>query len=71
VVSLPQGCAYTESGYTAFDNLNKNITSAVLVSGSVNVNVIGQYILTYSVKDDLNNESFVTRTVNVVPNQNR
>jgi hypothetical protein len=38
VVSLPQGCAYTESGYTAFDNLNKNITSAVLVSGSVNVN---------------------------------
>jgi hypothetical protein len=44
VVSLPQGCAYTESGYTAFDNLNKNITSAVLVSGSVNVNVIGQYI---------------------------
>jgi hypothetical protein len=31
VVSLPQGCAYTESGYT--DNLNKNITSAVLVSG--------------------------------------
>jgi hypothetical protein len=66
VVSLPQGCAYTESGYTAFDNLNKNITSAVLVSGSLNVNVIGQYILTYRVKDDLNNESFVTRTVNVV-----
>jgi hypothetical protein len=32
-----KGCAYTESGYTAFDNLNKNITSAVLVSGSVNV----------------------------------
>mgnify|MGYP003671993064 CR=1 FL=1 len=69
VVSLPQGCAYTESGYMAFDNLNKNITSSVLVSGSVNVNVIGQYILTYSVKDDLNNESFVTRTVNVVVNQ--
>jgi hypothetical protein len=65
------GCAYTESGYTAFDNLNKNITSAVLVSGSLNVNVIGQYILTYRVKDDLNNESFVTRTVNVVVNQNR
>jgi hypothetical protein len=48
--------------------LNKNITSAVLVSGSVNVNVIGQYTI-YRVKDDLNNESFVTRTVNVVPNQ--
>ncbi|MFE3866451.1 S8 family serine peptidase [Flavobacterium sp. LS2P90] len=69
VVSVPQGCAYTESAYTAFDNLNKNITSSVLVSGSVNVNVIGQYIITYSVKDDLNNESFVTRTVNVVVNQ--
>ncbi|PWA05781.1 LamG-like jellyroll fold domain-containing protein, partial [Flavobacterium laiguense] len=69
VVSVPQGCAYTESSYTALDNLNKIITSSVLVSGSVNVNVIGQYLLTYSVKDDLNNESFVTRTVNVVVNQ--
>jgi hypothetical protein len=69
VVSLPQGCAYTESGYNGFDNLNKNITSAVLVSGSVN-ECYWSIHTTYSVKDDLNNESFVTRTVNVA-NQNR
>jgi hypothetical protein len=69
VVSVPQGCTYTELGYSAIDNLNKNITTSVVVSGIVNVNVMGQYILTYSVKDELNNESFVTRTVNVIANQ--
>lgn len=69
VVAAPQGCTYIESGYSAVDNLSKNITSSVLVSGVVNVNVVGQYILTYRVKDELDNESFVTRTINVITNQ--
>jgi hypothetical protein len=69
VVSLSAGCAYVEAGFSAIDNLNKNITSMVLTSGTLNVNVVGQYVLTYRVADDLNNESFVTRTINVLANQ--
>ena len=69
VVSLSRGCAYVEAGFSAIDNLNKNITSMVVTSGVLDINVVGQYILTYRVSDDLNNESFVTRTINVLANQ--
>jgi hypothetical protein len=65
VVSLNKGCAYTEAGYTAKDNLNVDIAAGVVTSGTVNVNTPGQYTLTYTAKDALNNESSVTRTVNV------
>ncbi|KQB41313.1 Peptidase S8/S53 subtilisin kexin sedolisin [Flavobacterium aquidurense] len=65
VVSIDKGCVYTEPGYTATDNLNTDITTGVVVSGSVDVNTTGQYILTYTVKDALQNESTVTRTINV------
>lgn len=65
VVSLNKGCVYTEAGYTAKDNLDTDITSGVLVSGTIDVNTPGQYILTYTSKDALDNESSVTRTVNV------
>lgn len=65
VLSVPNGCVYTEPGYSAIDNLNNDITALVSISGTVNVNVIGQYTLTYTVKDALNNESSVIRKVNV------
>ncbi|MCV9934435.1 S8 family serine peptidase [Flavobacterium sp. LS1R47] len=65
VVSLDKGCPYIEAGYTAKDNLDTDITAGVLVSGTVDVNTPGQYILTYTVKDALQNESIATRIVNV------
>lgn len=68
VVTIDKGCVYAEPGYTATDNLNTDITAAVLVSGTVDVNASGQYILTYAVKDALQNESVVTRIVNVSTN---
>ena len=69
IVSVPQGCTYTEPGFSAADNLNKNITASVVVSGVISPTTIGQYTRTYTVKDELNNESIVTRTINVVANQ--
>jgi hypothetical protein len=65
VVALDNGCAYVEAGFTAKDNQDADITSAVVVTGTVDVNTAGQYILTYTVKDALQNESSVTRTINV------
>jgi hypothetical protein len=65
VVSLDKGCTYTDAGFTAKDNLNADISAGVVTSGTVDVNTPGQYTLTYTAKDVLNNESSVSRTVNV------
>ncbi|WP_291286977.1 S8 family serine peptidase [Flavobacterium sp.] len=65
VVSIDKGCVFTDAGYTAKDNLNTDITASVVVSGTVDVNTPGQYVITYTVKDALQNQSTVTRTVNV------
>ncbi|OHT47111.1 S8 family serine peptidase [Flavobacterium tructae] len=65
VISIDKGCVYTDPGYTAVDNTNADITSSVIVSGTVDVNTPGQYVITYTVKDALQNQATVTRTVNV------
>ncbi|WP_163407471.1 S8 family serine peptidase [Flavobacterium ajazii] len=65
VVSLDKGCAYTEAGVEAKDNLNTNITTDVVVTGVVDVNTSGTYVLTYTVKDAMGNEASIIRTVNV------
>lgn len=64
-VIVGKGCTYIEKGFTAKDNLNVDVTSSVIVTGTVDVNVIGQYTLNYTVKDTLNNETVVIRNVNV------
>ncbi|MCD0476576.1 S8 family serine peptidase [Flavobacterium sp. EDS] len=65
VVYLNKGCPYIEAGYTAKDNLDTDISEGVTVSGTVDINTAGQYILTYKIKDLLQNESLVTRIINV------
>ncbi|KIC01243.1 hypothetical protein OA88_14895 [Flavobacterium sp. JRM] len=65
IVSLDKGCPYVEAGFTAKDNLDVDLTPGVIVTGTVDVNTPGQYILTYTVKDALLNEFVVTRTINV------
>ncbi|WP_291286979.1 S8 family serine peptidase [Flavobacterium sp.] len=64
-VSIDKGCVYKDAGYTAKDNLNTDITTSVVVSGTVDVNSPGQYVITYTVKDAAQNESKITRTVTV------
>ena len=57
---------FTDPGYTALDNPgNKNVTGDVVVSGMVNVNVIGDYNLVYTVSDVNGNTTTVTRVVQV------
>ncbi|MDN3674318.1 S8 family serine peptidase [Flavobacterium branchiarum] len=65
LVSLDKGCPYVEAGYVAKDNLDVDISSEVLVSGIVDVNTPGQYILIYTAKDALQNTSVAIRTINV------
>jgi len=65
VISLDKGCIYTDPGFEARDNLDINISSDVLVSGTVDVNTPGVYLVTYTVKDVKDNEVSITRTINI------
>lgn len=56
---------FVDPGATASDACEGDLTSAIMVSGSVNANVVGSYVLTYSVSDGTHSVS-VDRTVNVV-----
>ncbi len=54
---------YDEKGYQASDNCSGDLTDRVKVSGKVNSNQLGEYLLTYSVSDDSSNSVEVTRKV--------
>ena len=62
-VTLPVGEEYRESGCTASDNYNGDLTEAVQIDGAVDPSVPGSYILTYSVSDESGNQARISRTV--------
>ena len=57
--------AWTDPGYEANDTVDGNLTSSVLISGTVDVNTSGTYSLVYSVSDTAGNDSNITRSVSV------
>jgi len=59
-----QGDTYTEAGANAFDDRDGSID--VTISGAVNNNTLGSYVLTYTATDTAGNIGTATRTVNVV-----
>jgi prepilin-type N-terminal cleavage/methylation domain-containing protein len=66
-VTITRESTYTDAGATATDNINGNITSSIVVTGTVNPNVIGTYKITYNVSDASGNAATpISRTVNVV-----
>ncbi|MFV1872539.1 MAG: immunoglobulin-like domain-containing protein [Oleiphilus sp.] len=65
-INHQQGTTYTDAGATASDNIDGDISGAIVVTGSVNTAAAGSYTLTYNVVDTAGNPaSAVTRTVNV------
>ena len=66
-VTVQLGSAYVDGGATAYDNVDGDITSSIVVTNPVNTNAIGTYTITYNVKDSSGNTATpVTRTVNVI-----
>lgn len=65
-IDLFVGDTYTEQGATATDNIDGDLTSSIVIGGSVNTNVAGSYQVTYDVSDAAGNAATqVIRTVNV------
>src|SRR5262249_54437579 len=58
---------FSDPGATASDLCAGDVSAQIQVTGTVNVNVVGSYTLTYSASDGHGNISpSVSRTVNVV-----
>jgi hypothetical protein len=65
-IDVPSGEIYTDSGATATDNIDGDISASIVVSNPVNTAVVGAYTVTYNVQDFAGNAAVqVTRTVNV------
>ena len=58
---------FIDPGATAYDNYDGDITSQILVSGTVDTNTVGSYNLSYAVQDTAGNQAIpITRTVLVM-----
>lgn len=54
-------------GVTVSDNMDINLTvNDIVVTGAVDINTIGEYVLTYTLNDASYNETVMTRTITVV-----
>ena len=56
---------YEEPGYNAIDNYDGDITDKVEVTSNVDTSKVGEYSITYLVKDSSGNEASISRTVEV------
>ena len=64
-ITLEVGSEWVEPGYTATDDTDGNITSNVIVSGTVDTNTPGTYTITYTVSDAAGNQATQTRTITI------
>ncbi|HOC69409.1 MAG TPA: DUF5011 domain-containing protein, partial [Candidatus Hydrogenedentes bacterium] len=66
-ITVECGGSYTDAGATASDNCDGDITATIVTNNPVNVNLVGNYTVTYNVNDAAGNAATqVTRQVNVV-----
>jgi hypothetical protein len=65
VMTVEQCGTFTDPGAVAIDAVDGDLTTAILVKGSVDASKVGDYELTYSAKDAQGNETTVKRMVRV------
>lgn len=61
------GATFVDPGATASDGCAGNLTSSIVVTGSVDTNTVGFYALTYTVQDPTGHTDTEVRTVEVLP----
>ncbi len=64
-LNVSTGSTFTDPGATASDHVDGDLTSAIVVTGTVDMATVGEYTLTYSVSDAAGNGTSTARTVNV------
>ena len=66
-LTLEVGDTFIDLGATALDALDGDLTDDIKVAGTVDVGVVGTYVLAYSVSDSSGNTAQVTRTITITP----
>ncbi|MBQ0788523.1 MAG: DUF5011 domain-containing protein [Oceanihabitans sp.] len=67
-INLTVGDTYNEQGATATDNIDGNLTSSIVTTGTVNTNTAGTYTRNYNVSDAAGNAANqVSRSIVVSP----
>ncbi|MDA7756530.1 SUMF1/EgtB/PvdO family nonheme iron enzyme [Opitutales bacterium] len=69
-ITREAGQAWAEPGAAGHDARDGNLTASITVTGTVDMNTTGTYILTYSVADAAGNEANASRTVMVMDTTN-
>lgn len=67
--TITRGTAFTLPTATAIDNVDGNITNKISKTGTFNVDVVGNYPITYRVADNAGNETTVIFTLTVTAPQ--
>lgn len=62
-IEIFEGDNYEDKLATASDNYDLDITNKITTEGSVDINQIGEYIITYNVEDSSGNKNSITRKV--------
>jgi surface protein len=66
IATVNLNSTYTDAGATAVDDVDGDLTSSIVTSGTVNVNSIGTYTITYSVSNSAGNIGAASRRVNII-----
>jgi len=64
-IDVACGSAFNDPGATATDACDGNLSASIAVTGTVNTDTPGTYVLTYSVTDASGNAASIDRTVSV------
>lgn len=62
-ITLTVGDSYEELGAIATDNIDGDITNKIKIASKVNTETVGNYEITYTVKDNAGNKSSISRIV--------
>ena len=66
-ITIELGANYMDSGATATDDRDGDLTESIVTLNTVDTNIVGTYLITYNVNDAAGNSATeVTRTVNVI-----
>ena len=65
-ITIKKGSLYKEPGYTAYDSKDGDITHRVIIDGTVNTDVVGDYKITYKVTNSSGKTIQTIRNVKVV-----
>lgn len=65
-ITIIKGDSYHESGYTAYDSKEGDLTNKVIVESNLNNEIVGSYEIQYRVSNNRGDTVKKTRNVNVI-----